>query len=189
MIAPPTNAGEAKIRAVRPDDAERIVEAFHALDPQSVYQRFFVPKKELSARDLRAITGADGDRKTVLVATARGDRDERIVALGQYVCSAGDSAHVAFVVAGDYRGRGIAGRMLRQLADIARERGVTQFEADVLADNGAMLKVFRRSGLTVSESAADGVVHVTLSLDTHDRAAGTTRRGAPFLRAFRRSRR
>src|SRR4030095_10754635 len=29
------------IRAVRPDDKERIVRAFHALDPGSVYLRFF----------------------------------------------------------------------------------------------------------------------------------------------------
>ena len=35
--------------------------------------------------------------------------------------------------------QGIAGRILRHLDDIAREKGVSQFEADVLPQNKAML--------------------------------------------------
>jgi RimJ/RimL family protein N-acetyltransferase len=153
-----------KIRAVRPDDRERIATAFRALDPKSVYRRFFALKKALSERELHWVTAPDGCRQVVLVATVHRDGRESIVALGQYV-RAGDSAHVAFIVADDYQGRGIAGRMFHRLSHIARAHGIARLEADVLAENGAMLSVFRHSKLPISESLDDGVVHVTLSLD------------------------
>lgn len=162
------NARGVKIRAVRPEDRERIVGAFNSLHPQSVYQRFFFPKRALSDRELRWVTEPDGDRKVVLVATSSDHGEETVVAVGQYMRS-GAGAEIAFVVAEDYRGCGIASRMLRQLTDIARERGIAQFEADVLADNTAMLKVFRRSRLPMTESEADGVVHLTLSLGARAR--------------------
>jgi hypothetical protein len=44
------------IRAVRADDRERIVKAFRALDPGSIRQRFFVPRKELGSEELRRLT-------------------------------------------------------------------------------------------------------------------------------------
>ena len=57
------------IRAVRPDDRERIVKAFQALDRGSVYVRFFSYKKELSEAELRRVTGSDGASEAVLCAT------------------------------------------------------------------------------------------------------------------------
>ena len=60
--------------------------------------------------------------------------------------------------------KGIAGRLLKHLARIAREQGVDQFEADVLPQNKAMLAVFARSGLPLKQVPAEGSIHVTLSL-------------------------
>jgi len=152
------------IRAIRPDDGARIVRAFQALEPRSVYLRFFSPKGELSAEEIRRVTEPDPARQAALVATVpTGDLDEIIVALGEYVGS-GASADIAFAVEDDYQGRGIASRLLQQLVRIAREKGISRFEADVLAENTPMLKVFRHSGLPITESEEGGVVHVTLTL-------------------------
>jgi RimJ/RimL family protein N-acetyltransferase len=152
-----------KIRAIRPDDRERLVRAFNALDRHSIYQRFFFPKRELSDEELRQITECDGIRTVVLVATAGSGDDERIVGLGQYA-QRGTAAQIAFAVEEDFQGRGIASRMLRRLIRIARERGIERFEADVLADNGPMLAVLRHAGLPLRKSEADGVVSATLLL-------------------------
>lgn len=171
---------------MRPEDRERIVGAFNALHPQSVYQRFFFPKSALSDRELRWVTEPDGERRVVLVATTCDDGEETVVAVGQYI-RGGASAEVAFIVAEDCQGHGIASRMLGQLTDIARTHGVTQFEADVLADNTAMLKVFRRSQLPRSESEEAGVVHLTLSLGDRGRAARALWRRIPLPYPFRRS--
>ena len=152
------------IRAVRSDDRDRIVKAFRALDPKSIYQRFFVFKKELSGGELRRLTESDGVRDVVLVATLTKGNQEIIVGLGHYARYEA-TAEIAFTVAKDYRGRGIASELLQQLTGIARRNGVSQFEADVLPDNAPMLEVFQHSGLPMKEIHTDGIVHLTLCLD------------------------
>ena len=86
-----------------------------------------------------------------------------MIGLGRYFAS-GRTAELGFVVEEDFSGRGIAGRLLRHLTDIARDNGVEAFEADVLADNAPMLAVFHNSGLPMTTARADSVMHVTLRL-------------------------
>ena len=99
----------------------------------------------------------------MLVATVGSGDREIIVGLGEYVRS-GAAADIAFAVEEDFQGRGIASRLLQQLADIARANGILQFEADVLAENAPMLAVLRNSGLRMQTSHEQGVIHATLFL-------------------------
>ena len=46
------DGSEVLMRAVRPDDLDKVVDAFHALEPESIYTRFHWPKRELSAGDI-----------------------------------------------------------------------------------------------------------------------------------------
>jgi RimJ/RimL family protein N-acetyltransferase len=155
--------GQVSIRAVRPDDRERIVKAFRGLDRRSVYMRFFSHKKELEDEELRRVTECDGASEAVLVATVGSGDREVIVGLGSYVRSDA-AAEIAFAVEEDFQGHGIASRLLQQLVDIARANGIVRFEADVLAENAPMLAVLRNSGLRMRTSDAQGVVHATLFL-------------------------
>ena len=164
LVRETLNDGTAvTIRAVRPDDKARIVKAFLALEPHSIYARFFHAKTELSEEELRQLTEIDYVSAVVLLATIGARPQETVIGLGRYVAS-GRSAEVAFVVEEDYGGRGIAGGLLHHLTHTARENGVAKFEADVLEDNAAMLAVFRDSGLPMTTTHADGVMHVTLRL-------------------------
>lgn len=151
------------IRPVRVEDKGLIVEAFSALEPRSIYRRFFFDKKELSDAELRRLTEPDGMRDAVLVATVPSGSGERIVGLGRYTGNGG-CTQLAFTVEEDYQGRGIATRLLRRLIHLARENGISRFEAHVLAGNGPMLSVLRHSGLQVTERERDGIVTVTLAL-------------------------
>jgi RimJ/RimL family protein N-acetyltransferase len=47
---------------------------------------------------------------------------------------------------------------------IARDAGLKELIAEVLADNISMLKVFAKSGLRVDATREAGVVHVALHL-------------------------
>ena len=93
---------------------------------------------------------------------------ETIIGAGRYVAfdaaGAQRSAEVAFMVEEDYQGLGIASLTLRHLAGIAKAKGIAQFHAEVLRENGGMLAVFKRSGFPMKQESAEGVVHVTLSL-------------------------
>jgi GNAT superfamily N-acetyltransferase len=157
------SVGQVSIRAVRPDDKERIVKAFRRLDRRSVYLRFFSYRKELGEEELRHVTECDGVSEAVLVATVGRPDGERIVGLGSYARS-GAVAEIAFAVAEDFQCRGIASQLLRRLADMARVNGIVRFEADVLAENTPMLDVLRHSGLPMRTSHEHGVVHATLCL-------------------------
>ncbi len=47
------------IRAIRPDDKERLVENARGLSPESIYHRFMSIKRKLSEQDLKRFTELD----------------------------------------------------------------------------------------------------------------------------------
>ncbi|CAB5132395.1 4-hydroxybutyrate CoA-transferase [Olavius algarvensis associated proteobacterium Delta 3] len=162
------NGIDVRIRSIRADDRERIIEAFRNLEPESIYTRFFHHKKALSDAELKSATEIDFDDVVVLVVTIGKEKNETIIAGGRYVAfDAADnlrSAEVAFTVEEDYQGQGLASHLLRHLAHIARQKGIARFEADVLPHNKAMLIVFSRCGLPMVKGHEAGNVHVTLTL-------------------------
>ena len=161
------NGVNVKIRAIRPGDKAGVVEAFGKLDPESIYTRLFQAKGSLSEQELKATTEVDFENVVALVVTIESGGRETIIGGGRYVAfglPGARSAEVAFLVEEDYHGLGIAGRVLKHLARIAREKGVSRFQAEVLPQNKAMLAVFLRSGLPMKQTQAEGVIHVTLSL-------------------------
>jgi RimJ/RimL family protein N-acetyltransferase len=153
------------IRAMRPDDKERLVKAFLHLQPQTIRTRFFYPKKTLSEDDLRWLDEISHGNHVGLVATVPSGCEELIIGEGSYAVL-GPTAEIGFTVAEAWQGRGIASRLLHHLASIARDHGVGEFEAYVLPENEPMLAVFRRSGLSMTTRYAEGVLHVTLVLDS-----------------------
>ena len=163
------NGTAVLVRNIRPDDRERIIAAFHKLDAETIYTRFFSAKKELTEADLGRIDSADFERAVVLVATLGSGADEVIIGGGAYTVldrpAEPKTAEVSFTVEEDYHGQGLSGLFMRLLTQIGREHGIQRFEAEVLAGNVAMLKVFQRSGLPMSKQIEDGVVHVAMDLD------------------------
>jgi RimJ/RimL family protein N-acetyltransferase len=157
------------IRAIRPDDRDRILEAFKKLERESIYTRFFRFKNHLTEEELKTATEVDFEKTVALVVTIPADGgDETIIGAGRYVLydpsNALRSAEIAFTVEEDFQGRGIASRILRHLIHIAQQKRVSQFEAEVLPENRSMLAVFARSGLPMKQSFQDGTMHITLSL-------------------------
>ena len=167
----------ALVRAIRPDDRERLQAAFLALEPESVYLRYFSFKAKLSEADLDRLCGPDFSERVVLVVTTGGHENsgdsEVIIGSGGYVAhTAADGkrvAEVAFAVEEDLHGEGIASKLLAVLAGIARADAIARFEAEVLARNAPMLLVFAHSGLPMKQTHSDdGVVSVTMDLSLAD---------------------
>ena len=107
------NGAAVTIRAARPDDRERIAQAFAKLDRESVYTRFFSYKRELSPAELGTLDTMDFVRDVLLVVTTSIDGRETVIAGAR--CIAHDeadgtlTAEVAFTVEEDYQSNGIAG--------------------------------------------------------------------------------
>jgi len=173
---------EVTIRAIRADDGARILEVFNALDRESIYRRFFSPKKELSDAELRQLTEVDSSQVSALVVTTQKDGVETLLGGGRYAVEGGErpqSAELAFLTRGAYRRQGIASLLLCHLILLAREAGLSRLEADVLADNQSMLNVFRRSGLPITQRRGGNVVHVTLALGDSSLARSASGMGEP----------
>ncbi len=153
------------VRAIQPEDKDRILDAFQGLDRDSVYTRFFAYKKELTDSDLSRITGVDFENVVALVVIIQHKDGERLIGGGRYYREAEhNNAEIAFMIVDAYHGCGGASLILRHLTSIARAQGIRHFEAEVLARNGGMLAVFNRSGLPMKIKNEGLTVHVTLSL-------------------------
>jgi GNAT superfamily N-acetyltransferase len=159
---------DVTVRAIRPEDAVHILDAFSKLDKEAIYRRFFSPKKELSDAELKQLTDVDFNQVVALVVTKKTADGEALIAGGRYAVETGERpecAELAFLTGEAYRGRGIARVLLRHLTLLAREAGLSRFEADVLAENRSMLNVFSGSGLPMTQRCEGNVTHITLLLE------------------------
>ena len=188
------DGGSVHIRAIRPDDKQRLLALFERLSNRSVYFRFFQAKQRLTDEELHYFTELDFSRDVALVATLQAGHEEHIIGVGRYFRLSQDGqptthAEVAFTVADAHQGRGVGTLLLEHLAAVARRQGVDTFEAYVLGENNRMLEVFEASGFTVQRALDTGVFHISFpTADTPEvRAASTEREraaAAQSLQAF-----
>lgn len=173
------DGGTARIRPIRPDDADRLVAFYNQVSDESKYFRFFAPYPRLSDRDVRRFTHHDYVNRVGLAALIRDAfvatvRFDRIDATGRPAEGATD-AEVAFLVQDDQQGRGIASALLEHASAVARERGIRRFIAEVLPENRRMAKVFTDAGYTQTRSFADGVLHLELDLEPTEQSLAVMR--------------
>jgi len=133
-----------RLRAPTPEDYDGIKAFYDRLSEDSLHTRFHGYVR--TEGPARSDAEADGDARVVLL----GWRADRVVASGSYDRLREPAvAEVAFTVAEDFQGRGVATRILEQLAEIGAERGIARFDAEVMDSNQAMLAVFGRAGFGI----------------------------------------
>ncbi len=158
-----SDGGTVHIRPLRPDDAPAHRAFFSHLSEESIYFRFFAAKRELSDAEVAHFTTVDYHDRMAFAAFIR----DEMIAVGRYErLAASASAEVAFVVADEHQGRGIASLLLEYLAAYAPDNGITRFTADTLTENRRMLDVFTAARLyRESQSTSDGVVRITFDIE------------------------
>jgi acyl-CoA synthetase (NDP forming)/GNAT superfamily N-acetyltransferase len=167
-----SDGGTVHLRPITPDDAERLL-AFHGrLSERTRYFRYFGPYPRMPKRDVERFSTVDHRDRVALVASLGDD----IVAVGRFDrLAAGDSAEIAFVVQDGHQGRGLGSILLEHLAAAARERGLSRFVAEVLAENGQMVRVFRDAGYVVSREFEEGVLHLEFAIDPTEESVEVAR--------------
>ncbi len=157
---------ELLVRAIRPDDSERLQHFHSHLSADTIVFRFFrmVPRLTIEMAD--HFTHVDYHRRMALVATLNGDADEEILGVVRYDALDSVTAEVAFVVRDEWQGHGIATELLHRLARYARERGFVTFVAITMGSNARMLEVLRNSGFPYSTRFQDGDIEAHLDI-TH----------------------
>lgn len=150
-----------RLRAIRCDDAARLLDLYHRLSRRTLYHRFFtIPQPDPA--HAAYLADVDYDNHFALV----GEIEDQIVAVARFYRSPDLSsrAEAAFTVADRWQAKGIGPLLLDRLASIAWERKITSFEAQVLTDNDQMMKVLSRSRFALRQKVESGVSHLFLSL-------------------------
>ena len=149
-----------RIRVMKPEDEPRLLSLFRSLSAESRWFRFFSPGKD-SALAAEAHRESNLDYRTTVGLLAIAGADERVVGHAFYAAISEQRAEAAFAVSDDFQGRGLGTILVGQLAEVAAANGIQIFEAELLASNNAMLRVFRESGFPIEVSAEAGQLRVT----------------------------
>jgi len=153
---------KVEIRAQRPEDGDGLKAAIARMSDESLYRRFFGVKRQFREKEAAYFLNVDFINHVALVVVVDETGKQVIAGAGRYVVVQAGQAEVAFAVVDGYQGQGIGAALMRHLSAIAREAGLHELIAEVLAGNAAMLKVFQKSGLEMSTKLDGSVVHVAL---------------------------
>lgn len=170
------------IRPITPVDASALVALHERLTADTIYRRYFGARPHLLPTDVHRFTQVDGRARFALVATHGRD----LVSVARYEGQMGSKqAELAVVVDDALQRRGVGRLMLGRLVDVAREAGVEEIVADVLAHNTAMLSLLHALDIPQRRSRDRGTITVTVDLsnlvlpaERSERARGHLRRAA-----------
>ncbi len=160
-----TDGGTVEVRPARPQDFEAVRAMHAAMSADNMYLRFFSMSPAAAEQEARRVCRAPDSDHAALLAW----QDGRLVGVGAYEPGGKPGvAEVAFAVADDMHGRGIASVLLEHLVWQARQRGLEAFIAETLAENSAMLRVFADAGLPAKRRIAQSTVELTFPLPGGD---------------------
>jgi acetyltransferase len=165
QVWPLRGGGEYTVRPIHPDDAQMLQDLVHHLSPESRYFRFVSSFTELPPSMLSRFTLIDYDREMALVAVFKERSEaadgkivetERIVGVSRYITNPDKSScEFSLLVADDFNGKGLGSRLMESIMEVARQKGLTEIEGLVLANNPAMLKLMKGLGFAVKRFAED----------------------------------
>lgn len=147
---------EITIRPSKPVDERRIQEHYYSLDKDDIFSRFFHEKTSFGRSEVETKSKIDYVKDLTLVAVVGEFGFGRVVAVGESMLLMDNNmAEVAFSVNKDYQNKGLGRRILRKLADSARENGIAGLLAYTAPHNKAMIRLFKTLPYKV-KTAYDG---------------------------------
>jgi acetate---CoA ligase (ADP-forming) len=154
----------ATIRVAQPIDKEAMAKFFASLSQESNIHRFFSGSRPNDRLIESFCDNADPRARLTLVVTRLMEKNLDIIAACSYMARDQTTAEIAMAVGDRFQGKGIGTLLLERLALVAVMNGFTHFSAVTMAENSAMLQVFRDSGFKFQSNTKDGYVDVDLSV-------------------------
>lgn len=149
-----------RVRAIRPEDGQRLAAFYAEATPGDLRLRFFLSRREVPRSELARYCQIDYEREMTFVALD----GERMVGEVRAVCDPdNEQAEFALQVASGWQRRGLGGRLLRKLVDYLRARGTREVVGQCLPENAGMAALARATGFEV-HPAPDGTVRMRLPL-------------------------
>ncbi|MQA62880.1 MAG: GNAT family N-acetyltransferase [Actinophytocola sp.] len=167
-----TDGGTVHLRPIVPTDSDAIVALHGRLSDQTRYLRYFGAYPRIPPKDLERFSVVDHYNRVAFAAVLGSE----ILAVGRYErIDGGPNAEVAFVVDDAHQGRGVGSILLEHLAAAAAECGIVRFEAEVLAENRGMVRVFQDAGYQVSKELDQSALHLEFDIDPTEESLAVAR--------------
>ncbi len=161
---PQRDGAIVRMRAIRPDDMDRLRRLHGRLSADAIVFRFFRMLPQLSEELAERFTHVDYVNRMALVATVGSGEAEEIIAVVRYDRTDTTTAEIAFVVRDDWQGKGIATALLYHLAAYGRAHGFTRFVAITMGSNARMIEVLRFAGFPFHMRYVGGDVEASLDI-------------------------
>ena len=156
---------EIFFRPIKPTDDAALSKMLYSLSPASIRTRYMAQTVAFPHRDIQQLTNIDYTQDISIVGTVPGVSGDQVVAIAQYYLDPKtQAAEVAFLVQDEWQKKGMGTFLLAYLAKIAKQRGVKQFYAKVLAANKPMLAIFHNTGYQVKIEFDGEVYNITYDL-------------------------
>ena len=155
------------IRPIQPSDAPALAESIESADADTIYRRFFGGHPQVTSELLDFLTTVDYTSRFALVAVE--PASQRGVAIARYEPAEQDgTADVGIAVTPGWRGVGLAGELLRLLAQAAGERGIHTFTGTYLADNRPVAALINAADEHANRVTSHGIAEFSVPLRPPD---------------------
>ena len=158
------------LRPTRAGDMRAMQELFFRLSPEDVHTRFFHKLSSLTDEAAHHLCSVGYEDEMAFAAVIGPAERERIVGAScYYLDPASGLADVAYMIDPDWQGAGLGSLLHGRTVEYARAHGVRGLSADVLVENAAMLRVFRRGNHGLSVTTSAGVHEVRMLFESDAR--------------------
>jgi GNAT superfamily N-acetyltransferase len=141
-----------QLRRMQRADSELLLELFMQLSPDTLQKRFMRPYfhfNEESAREHVSRLWIDkAEKQYIVLATVRGETREQVIGVAELLHSGNpaDPADIGLLVRDDYQREGVGTKLVQELGQVARARGITHWRADTTASNVGVWQLVQKSG-------------------------------------------
>ena len=156
---------DIRFRAIKPSDEEGMRNLFYRFSDETVYYRYFQSVRSMPHAKIQEYVNVDWNQVTSIVGLIGEEGKGRIIAEGRFIIiPSSPFAEIVFVVDEAYQRLGIASFLYKMLVQLAKEKGIKGFIAEILFSNIGAMKVFRKGQLPVKARLEDGVYHLEIPL-------------------------
>ena len=154
------------IREIGPEDRRLMREGFDKLSNQSRFFRFLAPHGDLSEAELDRFTEENTDEHFAIGAASVGVETDMPLATARYVrvSEGANVAEFALTIIDSHQKLGLGSLLLRCLADVAVDSGITGFRAVLHHGNTGMKALLRSFGGYKTEVGAEEDWYLPLPL-------------------------
>ncbi len=156
------DGSKVKIRYVELDDALGLLEMYNSLSQDTIYNRFFVFRGQLSLEEAKKMAAISRKDEVALVGVlSRGDGVKIVADARIYI--EGNIGEIGIVVHDRWQNKGLGTALVSELIREGEKMGLKKLKIYCLPDNRIMIHVGEKLGFKYSTSEL-GVIRMILEL-------------------------